>query len=212
MQDGIADRSRDFRSRPVPLRLSARLRAQAWPSVTIGINQLAGVPLVPISPKRTTSCRDGLCKTCLDSAVCDIGGMSSSVLQEESPPGRFQFRLDRRSVSPDISTTSGGRTFHTHWYSSSFGGATVFADGSGGTTSMSSCSCASSVGACAGVADVDFVSGSSKTSNSRSLGASPRFFTAGRPFFTQRSLSVNRGPISCKDTFSRERKAYLQSD
>ena len=97
-------------------------------------------------------------------------------------------------------------TFHTQRYSSSFGGSVfLVSDGCSSTPSI-----LSSVFGTSFPASLFWLSDSSKASNSRSFATSPKFFTAGRPFRNDLSFRVNRGPISCKATFSVDRKAYLQ--
>ena len=120
------------------------------------------------------------------------------------------------STKPWKGTRRVARTFHIQTYSSSLGGNTFFfsppeacpapvsssrsAPSSAIGSSLSSDGCSSPVfSGCS----------SSNTSNSRSFLTSPKFLTAGRPFLKERSLSVNRGPISCNWTFSTERNAYL---
>lgn len=90
------------------------------------------------------------------------------------------------------------RTFHCHMNSSSFGGTTLFFGCSGpGAVSSAISASSSSASGCFGASTVASSLSSSNASNSSGLATSPKFLTAGRPFLSERSFKVNRGPISC---------------
>lgn len=101
------------------------------------------------------------------------------------------------------SWTSGQHvTFQRQIYSLSFGGLLTGTGSSGLISDSSSCSGM-------GVSSGGPGNSSVPTLISRASGDAPKFWTAGSPLLSHRSFRVKRGPISCRATFSGERKAYL---
>ena len=104
------------------------------------------------------------------------------------------------------------RTFHCHRYSSCLGGTTL-----GGSLEeeilsspgLDSLCCSWSSIIKSWVCSLEHPLSVSKA---RGFASSPKFCTTGMFFFNHRSLSVKRGPISCKATFSVDRNAYLGKD